>query len=68
MRFALGELKALFFVRDWLAHRTYNPPAGFGPARPRGRRCVVTFDDGEVTEEEVEVTAEPARQTTNESE
>lgn len=47
-RLALGELKALFFVKDWLGNRAYNPPPGFGPARPRGRRCVVTFDDGEV--------------------
>ena len=48
VRLRLGDLKALFFVRDYLGNREYNAPRGFGPAPPQGRRCVVTFTDGEV--------------------
>lgn len=48
VRLAVGELKALFYVKDWLGNRAYDPPAGFGPAAAKGRRCVVTFHDGEV--------------------
>jgi hypothetical protein len=44
----LSELKALFYVKDYLGNRDYDPPAGFGPAHPQGRRCIVTFEDGEV--------------------
>ncbi|GAB4222244.1 MAG: hypothetical protein Kow0062_18730 [Acidobacteriota bacterium] len=47
-RVALDEIKGVFFVRDWLGNREYDPPPGFGPAPVRGRRAVVTFEDGEV--------------------
>ncbi|UCF66698.1 MAG: hypothetical protein JSV80_13035 [Acidobacteriota bacterium] len=42
------QLKALFYVKDYLGNREYDPPPGFGTAPSRGRRCVVTFIDGEV--------------------
>lgn len=48
LRLRVPELKALFFVKDWLGNREYSAPAGFGPGTPRGRRIVVTFSDGEV--------------------
>jgi hypothetical protein len=48
VRLTVAELKALFYVRDWLGNRDYRPPSGFGHANPPGRRCVVTFHDGEV--------------------
>jgi len=44
----LGQLKALFYVKDYLGNRDYDPPPGFGEAKPQGRRCVVTFEDGEL--------------------
>lgn len=44
----LGQLKALFYVKDYLGNRDYDPPPGFGPAPALGRRCIVTFEDGEV--------------------
>ncbi len=47
-RIDLSSLKALFYVRDFLGNREYDPPPGFGPAKSPGRKCVVTFDDGEV--------------------
>ncbi len=47
-RLDTSQLKALFFVRDFLGNRDYDPPTGFGPAQSPGRRCVVTFSDGEV--------------------
>lgn len=48
LRLALAELKGLFYVRDFLGNRAYNPPPGFGPAPQRGKKVVVTFHDGEV--------------------
>lgn len=47
-RIELAGLKAVFFVRDFLGNRSYDPPPGFGPARREGRSCIVTFADGEV--------------------
>lgn len=48
MPFQIDRIKALFFVKDFLGDSSYDPPPGFGPATARGRRCVVTFHDGEV--------------------
>ncbi len=48
VRLRVADLKALFYVKDWLGNRDYDPPAGFGPGMAHGRRCVVTFQDGEV--------------------
>ncbi len=47
-RVLLDEIKGVFFVRNYLGNREYDPPPGFGPAPSRGRRVVVTFEDGEV--------------------
>lgn len=48
VRLRLDDLKALFFVRDWIGNRLYAPPSAFGVGGALGRRCVVTFLDGEV--------------------
>ncbi len=48
VRLRVRDLKALFYVRDYVGNREYDPPPGFGPAPARGRRCIVTFEDGEV--------------------
>jgi hypothetical protein len=48
VRLEFAQLKALFFVKDYLGNRDYDPPPGFGPGAPRGERCIVTFEDGEV--------------------
>ena len=48
VRLKLRELKALFYVKDYFGNRDYKPPLGFGATAGRGRRCVVTFQDGEV--------------------
>ncbi len=47
-RFECDGLKALFYVKDFIGNREYNPPPGFGTAATTGQRCVVTFSDGEV--------------------
>lgn len=44
----IDGLKALFYVKDFLGNREYDPPDGFGSAFSRGKRCIVTFFDGEV--------------------
>jgi hypothetical protein len=44
-----SDLKALFFVRDFLGDRLYNDKRDFDASRPpAGRRIKVTFKDGEV--------------------
>lgn len=48
VRVHIADLKALFYVKDFLGNRDYNAPRRFGVAAARGRRCVVTFSDGEV--------------------
>lgn len=48
VRVRVADLKALFYVKDWLGNRDYNPPGGFGERVAHGRRCVVTFYDDEV--------------------
>ncbi len=48
VRVRISEMKALFYVRDYIGNREYDPPPGFGVRADRGRRCVVTFYDGEV--------------------
>lgn len=48
VRLAIDDVKGVFYVKDFLGNRDYDPPPGFGPAPDRGRRCIVTFQDGEV--------------------
>lgn len=48
IRLRIPDLKALFYVRDWLGNRDYSAPAGFGGTASHGRRCIVTCKDGEV--------------------
>ncbi len=48
LRLRVRDLKALFYVKDYFGNRDYKAPLGFGSSASRGRRCVVTFHDGEV--------------------
>ncbi len=48
VRVRTADLKALFYVKDFLGNRDYQAPRRFGGAAGRGPRCVVTFADGEV--------------------
>ena len=48
LRIEVARLKALFYVKDFLGNKEYDPPPGFGTGKAPGRRCVVTFHDGEV--------------------
>lgn len=48
VRVPLESIKGVFYVKDFLGNRDYDPPPGFGHAPDRGRRCIVTFHDGEV--------------------
>ena len=48
VRCALEEIKGVFFVKDYVGNREYDPPSGFGSGPDRGRRCIVTFQDGEI--------------------
>ncbi|MDQ7007845.1 MAG: hypothetical protein Q9Q40_11500 [Acidobacteriota bacterium] len=48
LQLQVSGLKALFYVKDFLGDKKYDPPPGFGPGKAPGRRCVVTFSDGEV--------------------
>lgn len=47
VRLRVGDLKALFYVKDYLGNREYRAPRHFGAAITNGQRCVVTFHDGE---------------------
>jgi hypothetical protein len=46
VRFRLDDLKALFWVRDYLGNRHFVARREFG-AENKGQRAVVTFADGE---------------------
>jgi hypothetical protein len=47
IRIVTSELKALFFVKDFVGNREYRAPNAFGKSHTPGRRCIVTFLDGE---------------------
>lgn len=45
----LAQIKAVFFVRDFMGQREYDERLEFDGSRPiMGRRIKVTFNDGEV--------------------
>ena len=46
MRLQLDEMKALFWVKDYLGNRQFVARQGFDDDRP-GQRAVVAFEDGE---------------------
>lgn len=48
LRVKLDEMKAMFWVKDYLGNRDFVARRDFDPARPvQGRRAVLTFADGE---------------------
>jgi hypothetical protein len=47
MRVRVDEMKALFWVRDYMGNRHFVACRDFDDAKKADRRAVVTFDDGE---------------------
>ncbi len=48
VRVRMGDMKALFWVKDYLGNREYVARREFGPGKvPEGRKAIVTFADGE---------------------
>ena len=47
LRVACDDMKALFFVRDYLGNQQFNARQGFANSQPEGRQAVLTFKDGE---------------------
>ncbi len=43
----LKELKAIFYVRDFLGDRKHREKKAFSGARPSGKRLFIRFKDGE---------------------
>ena len=41
------DMKALFYVKDYLGNRDYVARRKFDEARAAGRRAIITFQDGE---------------------
>ena len=47
MKVGLEQMKALFYVRDYLGNRDFVARKQFDDARRAGRRAILTFEDGE---------------------
>jgi hypothetical protein len=47
MRFQVNDMKALFWVRDYLGNRDFVARRSFDEADAQRRRAIVTFSDGE---------------------
>src|SRR5262245_38273610 len=48
VRVRMGDMKALFWVKDYLGNREFVARQDFGPGKTaEGRRAIVTFADGE---------------------
>jgi len=47
MRVRVDEMKALFWVRDYMGNRHFVARRDFADVQQADRRAVVTFDDGE---------------------
>ena len=48
IRVKMSDMKALFWVKDYLGNREFVGRREFGPgSSPEGRRAIVTFVDGE---------------------
>lgn len=43
----VAELKAVFFVKDFMGNPAHATPAEFGDVRGQGKKVIVTFEDGE---------------------
>ncbi len=46
-RIAVDDMKALFYVKDYMGNRDFVARRQFDEAREAGRKAVVTFEDGE---------------------
>jgi hypothetical protein len=47
MRIALGDMKAMFYVKDYLGNRDYVSQQRFERVQRSGRKVILTFCDGE---------------------
>ena len=47
IRLQIEEMKALFYVKDWLGNRDFVARRSFERVPGEGRRVIVTFNDGE---------------------
>jgi hypothetical protein len=47
MRFGLDDMKALFYVKDYLGNRDFKARRQFAEAHLASRRAIVAFEDGE---------------------
>ena len=47
VRLAISDLKALFYVKDYLGNRDFVAQRAFAESRRAGRKAIVTFNDGE---------------------
>ena len=47
VRVAVDDMKAVFYVRDYLGNRDFVARRQFDEAREAGRKAIVTFKDGE---------------------
>ena len=47
VRIRLEEMKALFFVKDYMGNRDFVARKQFDEARRSGRQAILTFSDGE---------------------
>jgi hypothetical protein len=47
MRIRLEEMKALFYVKDYIGNRDFVARRQFDAAKRAGRRAILTFTDGE---------------------
>lgn len=57
----VDDMKALFWVRDYLGNREFVARRAFGPSHAERRRAIVTFADGEEIWGTVEDAAEGER-------
>lgn len=48
MRIRLDDMKALFYVKDYIGNRDFVARRQFDDAKRAGRRAILTFTDGEV--------------------
>ena len=47
VRVAVEQMKALFYVKDWVGNRDFVARRQFDEARRSGRKAILTFADGE---------------------
>ena len=47
MRVSCEDMKALFYVRDYLGNSDFKAKHGFSDTKQEGRQAVLTFKDGE---------------------